>query len=283
MTFKKIGVILFLIFFLFPICKIYGETSNAGFIPANIWYSKDPFQEGDKIKIYTLIFNPDQREFSGTVIFFDKTVFLGKKDFAVPAKGIKDISIDWTATVGDHIIFGKIENAKFLISKDKYEEAYLAKDETEQSKRIVSKKIIPQETSTDTNSELNTTNPSQIEKIRDIIVEKTPIFIAKPIANTANAIEGFRENVGTASENKKQEVKVEIKALEENDKIVADDNKISSDLKTENKSEILKPFKYAELFLFTLSSAIFNNKFIFYGILIIVIFLLFRWIWIKIF
>lgn len=266
MAFKKIWVVLFLIFFLFPICKIYGETSNAGFIPANIWYSKDPFQEGDKIKIYTLIFNPDQREFSGTVIFFDKTVFLGKKDFTVPAKGIKDISIDWTATVGDHIIFGKIENAKFLISKDEYEEAYLAKDETEQNKRTVSKKIIPKEASdADTKSELNTASPSQIEKIRDMIVEKTPDFIAKPIANTANAIEGFRENVGTVSENKKQKVKMEIKALEE------------------NKSKILKPFKYAELFLFTLSSAIFNNKFIFYGILIIGVFLLFRWLWLKIF
>jgi len=293
MNLKKIGIVLFLVLFLFPLAKIQAETSNAGFIPANIWYSKDPFQEGDKIKIYTLIFNPDSRELSGTVNFFDKTVFLGKKDFKVPAKGVKDISIDWTATVGDHTIFGKIENAKFLVSKDKYEVAYLAKDETEQSKRTVSKKIIPKETSTDSNSELNTNNPGQIESIRNLIVEKTPDFIAKPISATAIAIEGFRESVGTASENKKQEIKVELKNLDENSKIVTDktaeleNNVTPTNLQTklvsENKSSFLKPFKYVELFALTLASGIFNNKLIFYGILVVGIFLIFRLIWIKIF
>ena len=59
--------------------KILAQSSNTGFVPGNIWYSKDPFEEGDKVKIYTFIFNPDSRELSGTVIFFDKTVLLGKK------------------------------------------------------------------------------------------------------------------------------------------------------------------------------------------------------------
>ena len=117
MTFKKVSIVLFLIFSLFPIQKIFAQNSNTGFVPGNIWYSKDPFEEGDKIKIYTFIFNPDARELSGTVIFFDKTVLLGKKDFIILSKSANDISIDWTVTAGDHTIFGKIENAKFLISK----------------------------------------------------------------------------------------------------------------------------------------------------------------------
>src|ERR1035437_2096929 len=101
--FKKYILILsFLILILFPLYKISAQTSNVGFIPANIWYSKDPFEEGDKIKIYTLVFNPDSRELSGTVLFFDDTVFLGKQDFVVPAKGVKTISIDWTVIAGDH-------------------------------------------------------------------------------------------------------------------------------------------------------------------------------------
>ena len=93
MTQKKFLIFLFLTL-LFPINKISAEIANVGFIPDNIWYSKDPFFEGDKIKIYTLIFNPDGRELSGTVSFFDKTILLGKKDFRVSGNGVKDISID---------------------------------------------------------------------------------------------------------------------------------------------------------------------------------------------
>ena len=83
MNLKKAGIVLFLIFSLLPIQKIFAQSSNTGFVQANIWYSKDPFEEGDKVKIYTFIFNPDTRELSGTVIFFDNTVMLGKKDFIV--------------------------------------------------------------------------------------------------------------------------------------------------------------------------------------------------------
>src|SRR3989344_4963797 len=104
---QKFWAVLILIVFLLPINKIIAQTSNAGFVPGNIWYSTDPFEEGDKIKIYTLIFNPDARELSGTVIFFDNSIFLGKKDFVAPAKGVKDISIDWTAAAGSHSILRK--------------------------------------------------------------------------------------------------------------------------------------------------------------------------------
>src|SRR3989338_5661631 len=70
MTLKKALIFVLIINSLFGACRAYAQSSNAGFVPGNIWYSLDPFLEGDKIKIYTLIFNPDPRELSGTVIFF---------------------------------------------------------------------------------------------------------------------------------------------------------------------------------------------------------------------
>ena len=137
MTLKKVGIFLILIFSIVPIQSIFAQVPNVGFIPANIWYSKDPFQEGDKIKVYTLVYNPAERELSCTVIFFDNTTLLGTKNITVSAKSVKDASIDWTVTAGEHVIFAKIENAKFLISKDNYEEVYLAENKTEESKRSV--------------------------------------------------------------------------------------------------------------------------------------------------
>lgn len=258
MNMKKFAIILFLlgfVLFSIPPVKTQAQATNAGFVPGNIWYSKDPLEERDKIKIYTLIFNPDARELSGTVIFFDQSVFLGKKDFIAPAKGVKDVSIDWTVTVGEHKIFGKIENAKFLISKGKYEEVYLVENKTEESTRTVNKKIIV---------DPGGKSESQLESIKNIgkiIEEKTPEFITKPIISTTSTIEKFRADIGAASASKKAEVQDQIKVLGD-----VEENKF------------LKPFKYVELFLFSLFSFIFNNKFIFYVILVFAISFLLRYI-----
>jgi hypothetical protein len=99
-------------------------------------------------------------------------------------------------------------------------------------------------------------------------------------------LEVFRENVGTLAENKKQEVQNEINLIE-NKKISTtilptkkDTTAISTkDTKTNtNQNLILKPLKYTELFALSLFSTVFNNKYIFYGILVLIVLLIIRFI-----
>lgn len=282
---KKIGIILFLILSLFPIYRTHAENSSAGFVSANIWYSKDPFSEGDKIKIYTFIFNPDKRELSGAVVFFNKTVFLGKKNFVVPGNGANEIYIDWTATVGDHEIFGKIESAKFLISAGKYEEVYIVENETEHSKRTVSKTIIP-----NSNDNINSVSDSisgsaisdQIQNIEKIVKENTLEFISKPLSLVADKVEEFRAETGATISDKKEAVQAEIDVLKKpTDLKTYEDSKLApkETEPAQKTNPLLTPFKYAELFFFKLASLIFNNKIVFYGILGIAIFFLLRVAW----
>jgi len=269
MIFKKIWIILFLIISFLPINKILAQSFNTGFVSGDIWYSENSFKEGDKIKIYTFVFNPDNRELSGTVVFFDKTVLLGKKDFIISANGADDVSIDWIVTMGDHSIFAKIENAKFLISKGKYEEIYLLSNETKKNSITVSKKTASGSTSEIVNN-LDVTS----EKIKNIIKEKIPDFIAEPIISTTDVMEQFRQNTQIAGETKKEEIKEEIKNLNVLPK------------KSNNKTitnQLLKPFKYIELFFISIFTFILNSKILFYSILIILIFLFLRFIWNLIF
>ena len=267
MNFRNFLVVLFFVLFLLPI-NSYAQSSNAGFVQGNIWYSKDPFEEGDKIKIYTLIFNPDQKELSGMVSFFDKTTLLGSKNFSVPATTAKDVSISWTATVGDHTIFAKIENAKFLLVNGQYQKISLAENQTENSERAVSKKIVINPANTTTNS--NSLVSFSIPNISKLVGENTPDIISKPFASGTNAIEKLRQSVSVASENKKGEIKNKIEALNK--------LKVPEDSKT-NQSKILKPLKYIELFFLYLFSLIFNNRLLFYPLLILVIFFLLRYFW----
>ena len=254
-----------------PTYKTHAQVTNAGFVPGNIWYSIDPFSEGDKIKIYTMVFNPDSRELSGTVIFFDNGAFLDKKNFTAPPKGVKDISIDWTATVGDHIIFGKIENARFLVSKDKYEEVYLAESETSKSSRTVIKKIITKVPDVTSNTESVIPVLESIKNIERIIESKVPESVTKSVNITANTVDGLRSSMATMSKDKKEEVQNDIKVL--------NDTKTS----TASTGKFIKPFKYVELFFLSFFSFILNNKFIFYSILIITVGLILRYIWNLIF
>ena len=266
---KKVGIISLLFVCLLPANEINAQITNAGFIPGNIWYSKDPFEEGDKIKIYTLIFNPDARELSGMVNFYDKTTILGKKSFVVAGKSVKDISIDWTVDAGAHNIFAKIENAKFLISTGKYENVNLTENQTEESSRTINKKIVPKlpdiigDSATD----------GQIAKVQNVILENTPDFITKPIIEAVNSLEKIRGSAGTFSRNKKEEISNQIKALN-NEEVLPN---------PESNAKLQKPLKYIEFFFLAIFSIILDNKWIFYIALALVVFFLIRFIWRRIF
>lgn len=264
MIYKKIFFYFLLIFSFLPFNFIFAEETNIGFVSGNIWYSKDDPVVGEKIKIYTFIFNPDAKELSGTVVFFDKNTLLGKKDFIIGPKKASDISIDWTVTEGDHIIFGKIENPKFLVSKGKYEEIYLEKDETEKSKISIGLLDKEEEKSIEKNSPF-------VEDIKENINKYIPDSISEPISSTIETAENFRIMTNDSSIQKKDSLKNEINLLKEN----------TNEDKKENI--IKKPLKYIELFLYSLAQFIFNSKILFYGILILIIFSIFRFIFNKFF
>lgn len=292
MKLKNIFTFIFLLFFLTPIGHIFAQTQNVGIIPANIWYSKDPFQEGDKIKIYTVVYNSDLRELSGTVIFFDNNIFLGKENFSIKGKSSNDVSIDWTVTVGDHIIFAKIENAKFLISTGKYEEVYLAGNKTEESKKTVTKKEV---------ANISNNLTSSVSNIGNTIKENTPAIVTKTIDSTTNSLESIRTNVGSSLSTQKDKVQAEIDQLNK-DTSKTKEADITIDNNTSNKignvekgtmatsikkeltgSNVLKPIKYVELFFLKVFSYIFANKILFYGLIVLIVFAIIRFIWRLIF
>ena len=286
MTFKKVGVVLFLIFSLIPFKNAFAQVPNVGFIPANIWYSKDPFVEGDKIKIYTLVYNPDVRELSCTVIFFDSATLLGTKDIKITAKSVKDVSIDWTVTVGDHTIFAKIENAKFLTSTGTYEEVYLAQNQSEESKRSVSKKII---TGLPDNIMNSIADSTVVSNVKQLVENNTPAFVTNALDYTTSSLENIRTSADTSLENTKGAVQKEIDTLNKTNSVAntkttnAKQNDVKNTTSNANSNIILKPFKYVELFFLTIFSFIFKNTIIFYSLLAIVLFLIIRFIWHLIF
>lgn len=265
MHLKKLGLYLFVLFSFLGLSASQ-VLANTGFVPGNIWYSKDPFEEGDKIKIYTVIFNSEVQEFSGTVAFYDETTLLGKKSFSVPAREVKDVSIDWTVTLGEHKIYGKIENAKYTSADGKQENVTIAGNTTEESSRDVKKKIIIQTKSSEEKEELNS-----IEKFGETVIDKTPSIIKTPISSGIDTLESFRGDTASNIKDRKAEVVKQIQIIEEKNKLPETQKK-----EGEDDSTVARPLKQAHLFFLKVADFIFSNKLVYYSIFFLVLFYMAR-------
>ena len=160
-----------------------------------------------------------------------------------------------------------------MISPNKYEEVFLAGNQSEESKISINKKIIVKDNTVDSNETILDKGSESIKNLGKMIEEKTPEIIAKPIIATASGIEDFRENIGNASKNTKEETKKELEDIK---------NTKNSE-KTAENGKLFTPFKYIKLFFFSLISFIFNSKLIFYGLLLGIVFFLLRYLWHLIF
>ena len=272
MNFRKIGIVLLLIFFLFPTAKIFAQTTNAGFVPGNIWYSEDPFFEGDKIKIYTLIFNPDTRKFSGTVDFFDNSTLLGTKDFKVGATSTEDIYINWTVTAGNHQIYGEIQNAKFLTANGTYLDANLSDNQTSKSSQTVTPKVVAQNITNSINSVDGVLNSAinSIQNIGGTTKNVVPNGISQVLNTTTNSIDDFIVKASATINNTQNQTQKNLDAL---------NNAKSTLTNTINTNDFQRPFDYLALFLLTILSFILKYKLLFYGIIIVIVLWILRYIW----
>ena len=102
--------------------------------------------------------------------------------------------------------------------------------------------------------------------------DNTPTFITKAVDFTTSSLEDIRANTNTSLEDKKQTVQKEINVLNETKKN-----------NTKNTDYILKPFKYLEIFFLTIFAFIFKTKILFFGLIVVILFLILRYIWRLIF
>lgn len=121
----------------------YTGLNNSGIISGNIWFSKNPFFEGELVRIYTAIYNSSDAALEGDVNFYDSNILLGTKRFAVPSGGnLQDVFINWKATEGDHKFSAKLTNTQVSVSGGKPEAVTISSAET-------AEKVVAVETDTD--------------------------------------------------------------------------------------------------------------------------------------
>jgi hypothetical protein len=277
----------FLFVFFFILSFIGNQVVTAtGFIPGQIWYSKNSFIEGETVKIYTAVWNSNKNQLSARVEFYDKNVILGSRDVVVSSEQLSEVSIPWKVTAGDHIIFAKIISS-VLTSDGKKESIELDSSITVEDRMFIPVVIKKEDGSQASNSDII---QSQVDKVGGTIINVLPQSISTPIGEAVGVVDGFREsaldNILTSKNNTEKDIEVYKATLNNSNDVQEIDNLNEPlkevDEKNEKPNPLDEPIAHVKLFFLKVLEFIFVHKLIFYGLIIFIIFYIFRFIYYQI-
>lgn len=272
---RKLFVYSFFILFLVPLTFTHGaETINSGFIPGQIWYSSEELIEGQTVNVHTAVWNGEKNPITAKVQFYDKNVILGFREVTLNSLELKDVSIPWKITSGEHQISAKIISSTINISGKK-EIVNLNQAQTgtdRQSVPVVTK---------DEKGNIITSNDivkNQINKTGSKINDILPDKVNDKVLNIFAKIEKFREASSLRLIENKKNTQEEINKIKKEEL----DKKEITNKKTNIEDGIRKPISYIKLVLLTILVFIFASRIVFYGLFILLLFFILRFLYRKI-
>lgn len=268
---------------IFPAHAANPPINNAGFVQSNIWYSKDPFYAGDKIRIYTVIFNGSAYDLSGLVEFLDNGSPIGAVRFSISSGGrIQDLWTNWTATAGKHTITARFVDVVADGPEGKHA-VFLANTEAGKNERVVDLDPATKEAQAkaealraeEKRAEITRTVESVVEQASDVI----PQPVKEGVAQGTTALEEFRLGEAYQFKVAKEEKLKEIAALSVN-KEAALPKEGSG--RSEDSVEVVaaraeKPLAYVMVAILATLQYFFEWSVLFYGVLFYVTYRLLRW------
>ena len=261
---KKFFIFFIFSFFILNINPVFADVSSSGFIKDAIWYSVPNFTEGDSIYIHTAIWNQEKVPISGKVQFLDQDTILATRDFSIPVQTLKDISVPWKVTAGDHKISVKITGITLASSSMSDQDIFIPK------------KIKNGEQSSDVTSVLT-------DKVNEVLPEQ----VAVPVNKSAIYIDTIREDTSNSLEKIYENTNKKIESLNKNtnsDKVQNTKEKVNTKTESSTKanSPTDKPIAYVELFFVSIALFIFKHPIVFYILLSLIVFFILRAIYRKV-
>lgn len=278
----------FLFSFILALTFLHGAQALAaetagfqtGFIEKDVWFSEEKPTEGDAIKIYTAVFNGRTEMLSGTMAFYDAGTILGKKAFSVSGKSVATVSIDWNVTAGSHAIYAEIISPTILVS-GKEQAVFLEDSKSDDTKLTVAKKIIA---SSEAVTEGSDTTPNAAATF---ITEHLPEAVSVPILATSNAVDEWRAETGVALSEKQSTFEEKIEAAKDAPAVevtgsVGVDEEGKPTLQADS-FKVDKPLDHVKLFFIKIGAYIFTHKTLFYITVGLVLLLMLRFAWKRLF
>ncbi len=253
---------------------------NAGFVPANIWYSKDPFYAGESIRIYTIVFNGSTYDLSGEVEFLDNGVIIGKTKFSLAKGGrVQDVWVDWKATQGAHTITARLINV-IGDGPDGKQAVLLDNIEAGKSERVV--ELDPVALAAQKQAELQKVTDvknAALGKISDVtstVGSTIPVSIKENVSTGISALEKFRIGEGFQLQLERENKAKEIVAIKASTTTSASILQKSGDVFASISNATEKPFAYVMFAILAVLQYLFQYQILFYGVILYVVYRLIK-------
>lgn len=185
--FRYFFALLLIFSFALPV-TLFAATVSAGIPTELIWFSKDPFVEGDQITIFTPLYNRSTYRFQGSLTLRDGNVTLGVKQFALALGGTSEIfTFPWVVTRGEHTFSVLISGGEFVSSGKNTLDLPIAETTAQAVKRFVEPKpVVPAPGAAASNT------PSEGAHITDYLSAKVPASLRRDALPVVGHIEDFR-------------------------------------------------------------------------------------------
>ncbi len=235
----------------------------SGFIPKQIWYSKEKLVEGEMVEIHTPVWNGENDPVLVKVEFYNHEILLGSREVIIRPQELKDVFISWKVTAGEHLISAKIVSSVVIVGEEKknvslrYTKTDPDKLEVEREKKIIEKEVKVDDSGSESEALIS----------EGLLPEKITVTINE----SYSSVDDFRVRTGDKLSINKDKAKEEVEIIKNTDSSKGTSIK---DKKTEDV--VKKPLAYMKLFVFSVLSFIFENKIVFYGLIILVVFFIFK-------
>lgn len=147
---------------------------------------------------------------------------MGEREIIVPALTLKDVSISWKVTAGDHQIKAQIIKAT-TNTNGINEEIVITNKAVETKALFVPKKITP-----DIGTE-------KLSEIGEKVIEALPEEVAKPIENSVEEVDDFRQKTAEVIKDSLEDTKKKIEEIntEESSEVENSSKEDTEEIKTE--------------------------------------------------
>ncbi len=274
-SFGKFSISFFLaLIFAIP---AYGAT---GFVDAPIWFYPENPADGDTVTVQAVFRNDEKNLLTGSVLFYDNDLLLGKKSITIAPQNIALASVSFKIGPGNHSFSAQMSSLSESQNGGQTVPIALPIEVAKSPSYFVSKSI-PNPFSAQAKGGSDASEQALLKQVDDIqnkVLESVPAEIKERVSSSAKSLDTWRDDSADNLTEKKDIAKEKLENLQKQ-------NSKTETAKTVSPSSkyIDTPFAYVKFWIYSMLAFVFATPVMFYIVGLLFVFFVLRFIFGKIF
>lgn len=257
------------------------SLASTGFVDSPLWISPATPSEGNMVTLSALFRNEEQRQISGTVVFYDGDVLLGRKTVTIATGSVATASVTFKIGAGDHNFSAQMSSLSETLSSGATEPIALPITSAKYPRYFVPKTIgvpISAQAGSKATGSPEKLLLDQVDNAQNAVLDVVPSNFKTSVLENTKSVESWRENVATSLiENRDNADKTLVKIKTDTATQIKKSGGVSATTKF-----VDRPLAYLKWSFFAVLAFIFASPWAFYIVGILALFFIVRFIFRKI-